>query len=224
MDPVTTTTDRHPARYAAVVDALLGVRIDYAGARYDAAVDAALAAHRIDLDTARELRWWQRASVQAAQEYAATLVPQVLAACELAEARAAADTAELAGSWQQATDVLAVVLVGGAVPARSPVAPTAQPTREPGPNTGADTERAIRWNAPTRLVAVPDTRHMPRTLPRRASVEETQQAVRAAFRSASIDLDRRIGLDDDVDCVPGAARTPGAGRDERDHARSASST
>jgi hypothetical protein len=218
MDPVTTTSG-YPDRYSAVVDALLGVRTDYAGARYDAAVDAALAAHRIDLDTARELRWWQRASVQAAQDYAATLVSQVLAACERADAEAAADAAELAGSWQQAKEVL----VGGAAPARSYPALPAHPA--PGPETtGPETtgtqaeenQPAIRWNAPTRLIAVPDTRpdtrHTPRTLPRRASVEETQQAVRAALRSASIDLDH------------GADGVSRAGKDERDHAHSASST
>jgi len=175
VNPATTTSDGNPARYAAVVEALLGVRTDYASARYGAAVDAALAAHRIDLDTARELRWWQRASVQAAQEYAATLVPQVLAACEQADAQAAHDVAELAGSWQQAKAVLAT----GAP------APRVEPAEE-------EDRPAVRWNAPTRLIAVPDTRTIPpipRTLPRRASVEETQQAVRAALRSSSIDLD-----------------------------------
>ena len=196
MDPVTTTSDRDQARYAAVVDALLGVRVDYAGARYDAAVDAALAAHRIDLDTARELRWWQRASVQAAQDYAATLVPRVLADLERADTAAATDAADLAGSWQQAKAVLATGL-----PA---------PSTEADASTDSDadaeeTRPAIRWNAPTRLIAVPDTRDTPRTLPRRASVEETQQAVRAALRSSSIDLDS-------------------ARKDERDHAHSASST
>ena len=189
MTPATTTSDGYPARYAAVVEALLGVRTDHAGARYDAVVDAALAAHRIDLDTARELRWWQRASVQAAQEYAATLLPQVLAACEKADAEAAADAAELATSWQQAKTVVA--------------------TGRPAPSADAVIEEdqpAIRWNAPTRLIAVPDTRQPPRTLPRRASVEETQQAVRAALRSSSIDLDQD------------------ARKDERHHAHSASAS
>jgi hypothetical protein len=189
MDPATTTSDSDPARYAAAVEALLGVRTDYAGARYDAAVHAALAAHRIDLDTARELRWWQRASVRAAQEYAATLVPQVLAACERADAEAAADAAEVATSWQRAKAVLAA---GAPAPRNE----TAEEVDRP----------AVRWNAPTRLIAVPDTRNTPRTLPRRASVEETQQAVRAALRSSSIDLDD-------------AAR-----KDERHHAHSASAS
>lgn len=206
MDP--TTHDR----YTAVVDALLRGRTDYAGARYDAAVDAALADHRIDVDTARELRWWQRASARAAQEYAATLIPQVVAACERADADAAAEAAELAGSWQQAGDVLSVVLAGGAAPARAHPAPATAPDTAPDSETTAkDNRSSIRWNAPTRLIAVPDTRQRPRTLPRRASVEATEQAVRAAFRSASIDLDR-------------ADHAPGAGKDERDHAHSASST
>ena len=189
MNPATATGDGYPARYAAVVEALLGVRTDYAGARYDAVVDAALAAHRIDLDTARELRWWQRASVQAAQEYAATLLPHVLAACERADAEAASDAAEIATSWQQAKAVLATG-------APAPRAETA----------GEEERPTVRWNAPTRLIAVPDTRTTPRVLPRRASVEETQQAVRAALRSSSIDLDD-------------AAR-----KDEPHHAHSASTT
>jgi hypothetical protein len=208
MDPARTTSDGFPARYAAVVEALLGVRTDYAGARYDAAVDAALATHRLDLDTARELRWWQRASVRAAQEYAATLVPQVLAACERVDTEAAADAAELATSWQQATVVLA-----GAAPA--PAHDTETDSDAPD---AEQTRPAIRWNAPTRLIAVPDTRHTPRTLPTRASVEETQRAVRAALRSISIDLD---------DAAGGAARAdraPGTGKDERHHAHSASAS
>jgi hypothetical protein len=172
-------------RYAAVVAALLGVRTDHAGARYDAAIEAALAAQRIDIETARELRWWQRASARAAQEYAATLVPEVLAACAVADAQAATEADELANSWQRAKDIVT------------------GPADSDSNSEPSSTSRAIRWNQPTRLIAVPDSR--PRLRARRESIEQTQQAVRAALRSTSIDLDQP------------------AGKDQRDHANSASS-
>ncbi|HTC68560.1 MAG TPA: hypothetical protein VK662_03250, partial [Acidothermaceae bacterium] len=62
-------------RVTALVAALLGVRTDHASARFDAEIDAALTANRLDVQTARALRFWQRASVQAVEDYAGAVLP-----------------------------------------------------------------------------------------------------------------------------------------------------
>ena len=62
-------------RYRAVVSALLDVRPDHAGGYFDEALDAALAANRVDVHLARTLRWWQRASVRAAEDFVAQIIP-----------------------------------------------------------------------------------------------------------------------------------------------------
>jgi hypothetical protein len=136
-------------RYADIVASLLGSRTDHAGARFDAELAAAVTAGRLDQGTARTLRWWQRESVRAAEEYATTVVPPVLAARDSAEASAASDAAEAAASWRQAESL----------------------TPTPG-----DAGAGIRWNHPTRLVAVPQ-------LADRTDRADQQAAVRAAFRS-----------------------------------------
>ncbi len=64
-------------RYRAVVSALLDVRPDHAGGYFDEALDAALAANRVDVHLARTLRWWQRASVRAAEDFVAQIIPTV---------------------------------------------------------------------------------------------------------------------------------------------------
>src|SRR5450432_1689008 len=67
-------------RMAALVAALLGVRTDHASARFDAEIDAALAANALDVQTARALRFWQRASVQEVEDSTAGVLPLALAA------------------------------------------------------------------------------------------------------------------------------------------------
>jgi len=126
-------------RLAALVAALLGVRTDHASARFDAEVEAALAANRIDVKTARALRFWQRASVQAVEEYIGTALPGALAARDSADSQGSTDAAEAAAAWEQAQ--------------------AAQPIR-----------------LTRRLVPLRESR------PAHRSVEETQQAVRAALQ------------------------------------------
>src|SRR5580698_1754749 len=89
-------------RYTALVAALLGVRTDYATGRFDAEVAAALAANRLDVATARTLRWWQRASVREVEGYAGSVLPAVLATRSDADTAAAVNRDEAAESWQQA--------------------------------------------------------------------------------------------------------------------------
>ena len=91
-------------RYAAVVAALMDVRPDEATARFDAEVSQAVADGRLDATTARALRWWQQASVRAAESYATTVVPGVLAVRDEAEAAATRDAAETAAAWRTALD------------------------------------------------------------------------------------------------------------------------
>ncbi len=79
--PTSSVTAPNPAalqRYTALVAALLGVRTDYASTRFDSEVAAALAANRLDVATARTLRWWQRASVREVEGYANSVLPVVL--------------------------------------------------------------------------------------------------------------------------------------------------
>src|SRR5450755_2362339 len=103
--PTSSATAANPAaleRYTALVAALLGVRTDYASTRFDAEVAAALAANRLDVATARTLRWWQRASVREVEGYASGVLPVVLATRADADTTAAIDTDESAASWQRA--------------------------------------------------------------------------------------------------------------------------
>jgi hypothetical protein len=89
-------------RVAALVAALLGVRTDHASARFDAAVDAALTANRVDVQTARALRFWQRASVQAVEDYIGAALPGALTARDEAQRQGSIEAAEAATAWERA--------------------------------------------------------------------------------------------------------------------------
>ena len=89
-------------RMAALVAALLGVRTDHASARFDAEVETALTANRVDVQTARALRFWQRASVQAVEEYIGAALPGALTARDEAQRQGSIDAAEAATAWEQA--------------------------------------------------------------------------------------------------------------------------
>lgn len=92
----------HHDRYAAVVAALIDVRPDIATARFDEELTHAISDGRVDAQTARTLRWWQRASVRAAESYATAVVPDVLAARDRAEAGARRDADDIASAWRAA--------------------------------------------------------------------------------------------------------------------------
>ncbi|MEO8330049.1 MAG: hypothetical protein ABI586_08600 [Candidatus Nanopelagicales bacterium] len=72
---------RHSA-YAELIAGLLDVRDTTCEAEFDAALAAAERDHRIDADTARLLRWWQRESVRAIVDHAQSVLPATLMALE----------------------------------------------------------------------------------------------------------------------------------------------
>ncbi|HEY0869389.1 MAG TPA: hypothetical protein VGD55_03240 [Acidothermaceae bacterium] len=134
-------------RMAALVAALLGVRIDHASVRFDAEVDAALAANRIDVQTARALRFWQRASVQAVEEYIGAALPGALTARDDADLQGSIDAAQAAAAWEQSQAALPTQ------PAeRAPVVTPTQLRRRlvslrvspPSHRSAKETEQAVR--------------------------------------------------------------------------------
>jgi hypothetical protein len=193
-------------RYSALVAALLGVRTDYASTRFDAEVTAALAANRLDVATARTLRWWQRASVREVEGYANSVLPVVLATRSDADTRAAIDSDEAAASWQQARIVLPEAAAG-------PAAPTV-PEAVIVPEAPAETP-AVETPRQSRVITIPD----PAT--RRRSAKDIQQAVREALRATAPPVNpgkQDPGLPFDV---PSHQNASSHGRDRGDHAHSA---
>lgn len=68
------------AAYADLVAALLDIRPNLASAQFDAEISAAQVDGRIDDDTARRLRWWQRESVREVVDHAQAVLPTTLIA------------------------------------------------------------------------------------------------------------------------------------------------
>jgi len=147
-------------RYRALVSALLEVRPDHVGCYFDEALDAALAANRVDVHLARTLRWWQRASVRAVEDFVAQIMPTVMAALDDADIAAERDAAANAIAWQQALAIAELSAV---------VSPSAE--NDGAENDGGDSNEAadadghddgrgardaVSWKSPVRLVAVPD--------------------------------------------------------------------
>jgi hypothetical protein len=130
-------------RVAALVAALLGVRTDHASARFDAEIDAALAANALDVQTARSLRFWQRASVQAVEDYTAGVLPVALAAGADADREGADDVIEAAAAWQEAQ---------AAQPA--PILDGSTPDARPRHRSVSETEQAVRAALRTRNAQV----------------------------------------------------------------------
>ena len=196
-------------RYTALVAALLGVRPDYASTRFDAEIAAALAANRLDVATARMLRWWHRASVREVEAYANSVLPVVLATRSEADTRAAIDSDESAASWQQAHVVLPEPATLPAAPVALPEAVAAPDPPAPPPAAPAETPR------PSRVITIPDPAS------RRRSAKEIQQAVRDALRATAQPLnpgqqDPGLPLD-----VPSPQNASSHGRDRGDHVHSA---
>lgn len=105
-----TSSGNNPAARALAIaqalDALFAARHDDATARFDTELGAAVADSRLDEETARTLRWWQRESVRAARSYLADLLPGVLHADDAAQRKSCAQVDLAAASWQEATDVV----------------------------------------------------------------------------------------------------------------------
>jgi hypothetical protein len=175
----TNSADSPAARALAIaqaLDALFGARHDDATARFDAELAAAVAAGRLDDDTARTLRWWQRASVRGAQSYLADLLPGVLHADDAAQRRSRAHAELAAASWGEATDAAAHIRAA-ALGADAGVTNAAQPADRPADHTEHPADPADYTEHPNpdhpaaletpdarlrvRLVAVP--RHAART-------------------------------------------------------------
>lgn len=84
--------------YGDLVAGLLDVRQDPATERFDAELVAAEQDGRIDAQTARVLRWWQRESLRSVVTHARSVVPQTLLALEQAAEGAGEDAESAAAS------------------------------------------------------------------------------------------------------------------------------
>jgi hypothetical protein len=88
--------------YADLVAGLLDVRADPATDRFDAELAAAEEDGRVDPQTAKVLRWWQRESLRALVDHARTVVPPTLLAIEQAAGGAGREAEEASQSWARA--------------------------------------------------------------------------------------------------------------------------
>ena len=99
---MTTEGARHVA-YSDLVGGLLDARLDPATERFDEELTAAIAAGTLTADTARTLRFWQRASIRGLVEHARNVLPPALAALEVAHAESQETVEAEQQSWAQAT-------------------------------------------------------------------------------------------------------------------------
>ncbi len=88
--------------YGELIAGLLDVRADPASQRFDAEIAAAEDEGRIDPQTAKVLRWWQRESIRGLVEHARTVVPPTLVALEQSAVGAGAETEASSQSWARA--------------------------------------------------------------------------------------------------------------------------
>jgi len=85
-----------------LVAGLLDARLDPATDRFDAELAAAEQDGRIDSQTAKVLRWWQRESQRALVEHARVVLPPTLLALEQAASGAGREVEASAASWARA--------------------------------------------------------------------------------------------------------------------------
>jgi len=90
------------AAYADLVAGLLDLRSDPATERFDAELAAAEDEGRIDSQTAKVLRWWQRESLRTMVEHASSVVPPTMLALEAAAGGSEREVASSARSWARA--------------------------------------------------------------------------------------------------------------------------
>jgi hypothetical protein len=90
------------AAYADLVAGLLDLRSDPATDRFDAELAAAQDEGRIDPQTAKVLRWWQRESLRTMVEHASAVVPPTMLALEQAAAGSEREVEVSAQSWARA--------------------------------------------------------------------------------------------------------------------------
>ena len=97
------TSDRsREAAYADLVAGLLDLRTDPATERFDAELAAAEEEGRIDAQTAKVLRWWQRESLRTMVEHASSVVPPTMLALERAATGSEHEVQASARSWARA--------------------------------------------------------------------------------------------------------------------------
>jgi hypothetical protein len=101
-----TTRRSRAGAYADLVAGLLDVRPDAATERFDAELEAAEADGRIDPQTAKVLRWWQRESLRAMVEHARAVVPPTLLALEASAAGAQREVESSSQSWARADEAV----------------------------------------------------------------------------------------------------------------------
>ena len=90
------------AAFSDLVGGLLDARTDPATDRFDAELSAAEDEGRIDPQTAKVLRWWQRESQRALVEHAQAVLPATLLALEQATSGADREVQASAASWARA--------------------------------------------------------------------------------------------------------------------------
>ena len=86
-----------------LVAGLLDARLDPATERFDAELAAAEEDGRVDPQTAKVLRWWQREAQRALVEHARVVLPATLLALEQAASGADREVEAAAASWARAT-------------------------------------------------------------------------------------------------------------------------
>lgn len=123
--------------WSELVNGLLDARTDLATARFDAELAAAVDAGELSERTAHRLRFWQRASVNAADDHARTVVPTVMAVLDEAREHASA-------------------YVDGAAATMAANAP-AEPTTDPRTSPGDDVPGLAPPEPPRRPAGAPPT-------------------------------------------------------------------
>jgi hypothetical protein len=88
--------------YADLVAGLLDAHDDLATARFDAELAAAVAAGAVTAETARVLRFWQRAALRALVDHARTALPAALGGIDAARAETQQGIAAAERSWHEA--------------------------------------------------------------------------------------------------------------------------
>jgi hypothetical protein len=97
-----TSSRSREAAYADLVAGLLDLRSDPATERFDAELAAAEDEGRIDPQTAKVLRWWQRESLRTMVEHASAVVPPTMLAIEQAAAGSEREVEVSSQSWARA--------------------------------------------------------------------------------------------------------------------------
>ncbi|MDQ1626077.1 MAG: hypothetical protein QOJ49_1575 [Actinomycetota bacterium] len=89
--------------YADLVGGLIDARTDPATERFDAELAAAVAAGSVTPETARRLRFWQRAAIRGVVDHARNVLPPAMQALDAARSESEQSVAAEERSWVAAT-------------------------------------------------------------------------------------------------------------------------